>query len=134
MNTNPWNMFEKSTGNPNLKTPVLEVKAILENGLKRPESRTHVGILYFYIHLMEMSSTPEAARYLQTNYAALPQMLTMRITCRVILTFSSETTAALLIQTSRLRKRMTDTMPRREDATSIFFIAYTTTTLSFMPL
>lgn len=54
-------MFEKSTGNPNLKTPVLEVKAILENGLKRPESRTHVGILHLYIHLMEMSSTPEAA-------------------------------------------------------------------------
>ncbi|KAF7864053.1 hypothetical protein EAF04_007018 [Stromatinia cepivora] len=61
MNTSPWNMYEKSTGKPNLKTPVLEVKAILENGLKRPESRTHVGILHLYIHLMEMSSTPEAA-------------------------------------------------------------------------
>lgn len=61
MNTNPWSMFEKSTGKPNLKTPVLDVKAILENGLKRPESRTHVGILHMYIHLMEMSSTPESA-------------------------------------------------------------------------
>ncbi|KAH6974786.1 hypothetical protein EDB80DRAFT_830647 [Ilyonectria destructans] len=61
MNTNPWNLFEKSTGQPILSTPVLEIKDILERGLKHPDSRYHPGILHMYIHLMEMSTTPEAA-------------------------------------------------------------------------
>ncbi|KAL7619825.1 hypothetical protein AAE478_010370 [Parahypoxylon ruwenzoriense] len=61
MNTNPWNLYDKRTGKPDLSTPVLEVKKILEDGLDHPESRRHVGILHLYIHLMEMSSNPEAA-------------------------------------------------------------------------
>ncbi|ENH73482.1 hypothetical protein FOC1_g10008974 [Fusarium oxysporum f. sp. cubense race 1] len=61
MMTYPRNLYMKNTGKPNLETPVLEVKAILEKGLEDPNSRRHVGLLHFYIHLMEMSSTPEAA-------------------------------------------------------------------------
>ncbi|GKT95768.1 TPR domain-containing protein [Colletotrichum tofieldiae] len=61
MNTDPWNLFEKNSGQPNLSTPVLEIKDILERGLKTPDSRCHPGILHMYIHLMEMSKTPEAA-------------------------------------------------------------------------
>lgn len=61
MNTKPWNLFEKKTRKPNPKTPVLEIKDILERALKRPEARRHPGILHMYIHLMEMSETPEAA-------------------------------------------------------------------------
>ncbi|KAK7426283.1 hypothetical protein QQZ08_007183 [Neonectria magnoliae] len=60
MNTAPWNLFERTTRKPNLKTPVLEVKDILERALKLPGCR-HPGILHLYIHLMEMSDTPEAA-------------------------------------------------------------------------
>ncbi|KPM39917.1 hypothetical protein AK830_g6670 [Neonectria ditissima] len=59
MNTAPWNLFERTTRKPNLKTPVLEIKDILERPLKS-ECR-HPGIMHLYIHLMEMSDTPEAA-------------------------------------------------------------------------
>lgn len=61
MNTKPWNLFDKKTRKPNLATPVLEARDMLEHGLERPESARHPGILHMYIHLMEMSETPEAA-------------------------------------------------------------------------
>lgn len=60
MNTNPWNLF-KETGEPDTSTPVLEIKNILETALTDSQSRSHPGILHFYIHLIEMSSTPENA-------------------------------------------------------------------------
>lgn len=60
MNLAPWGLYE-TTGRPILSTPVLEVKALLEQGLKNPASKRHPGILHLYIHLMEMSDTPEAA-------------------------------------------------------------------------
>ncbi|KZL87247.1 tpr domain protein [Colletotrichum incanum] len=61
MNTNPRNLFNKRSGQPILSTPVLEIKNILERSLRYPNSRNHPGILHMYIHLMEMSTTPEAA-------------------------------------------------------------------------
>ncbi|EXL40812.1 hypothetical protein FOCG_16756 [Fusarium oxysporum f. sp. radicis-lycopersici 26381] len=61
MMTNPWHLYRQNTGKPDSDTPVLDVKAILERGLENPAARGHVGILHLYIHLMEMSSTPEAA-------------------------------------------------------------------------
>lgn len=61
MNTNPWGMYEESTGKPILSTPVLEVKKVLEDGLAFPMAKEHPGILHMYIHLMEMSATPEVA-------------------------------------------------------------------------
>lgn len=61
MNINPWGLFETNTGRPILSTPVLEVKDVLERGLRNPMSKKHPGILHMYIHLMEMSTTPEAA-------------------------------------------------------------------------
>jgi hypothetical protein len=35
---------------------------VLEAAMAAPGGRTHPGLLHFYIHLMEMSPTPEAAR------------------------------------------------------------------------
>ncbi|KAH7122905.1 hypothetical protein EDB81DRAFT_665106 [Dactylonectria macrodidyma] len=67
MNTHPWNLFERATRRPNLATPVLEIKDMLERALKLPDSRHHPGILHMYIHLMEMSDTPEVA-LMPANY------------------------------------------------------------------
>lgn len=53
--------FDIHTGEPILSSPVFEVKAVLENGLKRPDVNTHTGIPHLYIHLMERSNTPEIA-------------------------------------------------------------------------
>lgn len=60
MNTSPWGLFELG-GKPILSTPVLEVKEVLERGLQHPMARKHPGLLHLYIHLMEMSATPEDA-------------------------------------------------------------------------
>lgn len=61
MNISPWGLYEASTGQPILSTPVLEVKEVLERGLQHPRAKFHPGLLHMYIHLMEMSTTPEAA-------------------------------------------------------------------------
>ncbi|RYP57592.1 hypothetical protein DL769_009395 [Monosporascus sp. CRB-8-3] len=61
MNTAPWNLYESQTGKPNLATPVLEIHEILEGGLQLPGAQAHPGILHMYIHLVEMSESPERA-------------------------------------------------------------------------
>lgn len=61
MNTAPWKLFQSQTGKPNLSTPVLEITDILEDGLKLPGAEIHSGILHMYIHLVEMSESPERA-------------------------------------------------------------------------
>ncbi|KAK4034945.1 hypothetical protein C8A01DRAFT_38578 [Parachaetomium inaequale] len=69
MNTAPWKLYHAQTGEPRLETPVLEIHGILERGLALPEARHHPGVLHMYIHLVEMSKTPEkgvkAADYLR---------------------------------------------------------------------
>ncbi|RSL52432.1 hypothetical protein CEP54_010905 [Fusarium duplospermum] len=59
MNTAPWKLYEAMSGKPNLDTPVLEVHDVLERGLELPGAKKHPGILHMYIHLVEMSNTPE---------------------------------------------------------------------------
>lgn len=61
MNTTPWKLFEARTGKPILSSPVREVKGMLERGLGLPGAKRHPGLLHMYIHLMEMSRTPEIA-------------------------------------------------------------------------
>lgn len=61
MNTTPWGLYDALTGQPALNTPVQEVKEVLEHGLSLPKAQTHPGILHLYIHLMELSATPEVA-------------------------------------------------------------------------
>ncbi|KAF7537416.1 hypothetical protein G7054_g3785 [Neopestalotiopsis clavispora] len=61
MNWKPRQMFDKTSGEPIITSPVFEVKAVLETGLRDPNCTSHPGLPHMYIHLMEMSNTPEAA-------------------------------------------------------------------------
>lgn len=61
MMTAPRKMFDSQTGQPIAGSPVLEVRAILEDSLKMPSCRYHPGIQHLYIHLMEMSDNPALA-------------------------------------------------------------------------
>jgi len=64
MNLTPWNMWNPVTGNVGEGAATLEAKEVLEKALAR-ESQSgkvkHPGLLHLYIHLMEMSQTPEVA-------------------------------------------------------------------------
>lgn len=57
MNFHPWKLWVLDTGEPAELT--LEIKSVLEASLVLAPN--HPGLNHFYIHLMEMSSTPEAA-------------------------------------------------------------------------
>lgn len=63
MNTANRKLYDSSTGLPNAATPVFEVKEVLERGLKMPGAKTHPGVGHYYIHLMEMSATPQDSLY-----------------------------------------------------------------------
>ncbi|KAF4541611.1 Tetratricopeptide repeat domain protein [Lasiodiplodia theobromae] len=60
MNRCAWNLWDLHTGQPTPHASTLEVKEVLERALDSGGQR-HPGILHMYIHLMEMSPTPEAA-------------------------------------------------------------------------
>jgi tetratricopeptide (TPR) repeat protein len=61
MNVTPWQMWDLPTGEPADGAHTLECREVLERALATPEARVHPGVLHMYIHLMEMSPTPEAA-------------------------------------------------------------------------
>lgn len=61
MNMTPWKMWDIHTGRPNPKARTMEAKAVLENVFKQQKGLEHPGALHLYIHLMEMSPTPEIA-------------------------------------------------------------------------
>ncbi|KAH7068825.1 hypothetical protein BKA63DRAFT_422713 [Paraphoma chrysanthemicola] len=61
MNLSAWDLWDLKTGEPTPGSRSLEAKAILEKALKQDGVIQHPGILHLYIHLMEMSKTPEAA-------------------------------------------------------------------------
>ena len=61
MNRTPWNMWDLPTGAPFPGADTLECKALLEAAMARPGGMDHPGILHLYVHLMEMSPTPELA-------------------------------------------------------------------------
>ena len=61
MNVTPWQMWDLATGQPAAGAHTVECREVLERALMAPESRRHPGVLHMYIHLMEMSPTPEAA-------------------------------------------------------------------------
>jgi tetratricopeptide (TPR) repeat protein len=54
-------MWDLPTGRPAEGAHTVECREVLERALARPEARRHPGVLHMYIHLMEMSPTPEAA-------------------------------------------------------------------------
>lgn len=61
MNLTPWQLWNLRTGEPAEGARTLEAKTVLDRALTTEAGRRHPGILHLYIHLMEMSPTPEAA-------------------------------------------------------------------------
>jgi tetratricopeptide (TPR) repeat protein len=61
MNLTPWALWNLSTGVPAEGARTVEAKQVLDSALDRPGALAHPGLLHFYIHLMEMSPSPEQA-------------------------------------------------------------------------
>ncbi|KAK6953640.1 hypothetical protein Daesc_005945 [Daldinia eschscholtzii] len=61
MNLTPWQLWDLATGKPASGARTLEAKDILERSMAQDGGARHPGLLHLYIHLMEMSTTPEAA-------------------------------------------------------------------------
>ncbi|MDQ0604254.1 tetratricopeptide (TPR) repeat protein [Streptomyces canus] len=61
MNLTPWQLWNIGTGEPAEGSRTLEAKAVFDRVLATDAGAHHPGVLHLYIHLMEMSPTPEAA-------------------------------------------------------------------------
>ena len=61
MNVTPWGLWDLKTGEPAPGAHTVEAKEVLDRALSNLDSDRHPGLLHMYIHLMEMSSTPESA-------------------------------------------------------------------------
>jgi tetratricopeptide (TPR) repeat protein len=61
MNLTPWALWDIKTGNPASDARTLEAKRVIEHGMSLEGGGRHPGLLHLYIHLMEMSNTPEIA-------------------------------------------------------------------------
>ena len=62
MNRTPWQLWDLKTGGPMEGASTLEALAALEKAFdEQPAAWDHPGLLHMYIHLMEMSPTPEKA-------------------------------------------------------------------------
>ncbi|MFF1296123.1 MULTISPECIES: hypothetical protein [unclassified Streptomyces] len=61
MNLTPWELWNIATGEPAEGSRTLEAQAVLDRVLATDAGARHPGVLHLYIHLMEMSPTPEAA-------------------------------------------------------------------------
>jgi tetratricopeptide (TPR) repeat protein len=62
MNRTPWALWDTRTGQPAAGASTKEAQAVLDRAFAtKPAAWDHPGLLHFYIHLMEMSPTPERA-------------------------------------------------------------------------
>uniref|UniRef100_A0AAU1ZQG2 Tetratricopeptide repeat protein n=1 Tax=Streptomyces sp. NBC_00093 TaxID=2975649 RepID=A0AAU1ZQG2_9ACTN len=61
MNLTPWQLWDVRTGEPAEGSRTLAAKAVLERAIDTDAGSRHPGLLHLYIHLMEMSATPETA-------------------------------------------------------------------------
>lgn len=61
MNLTPWRLWDIRTGSPAPGSRTTEARAVLERAVGTEEGARHPGLLHLYIHLMEMSPTPETA-------------------------------------------------------------------------
>lgn len=62
MNRTPWKLWDLKAGGPALGASTMEAQAALEQAfVSAPAAWDHPGLLHLYIHLMEMSPTPEKA-------------------------------------------------------------------------
>ncbi|HUO74763.1 MAG TPA: tetratricopeptide repeat protein [Solirubrobacteraceae bacterium] len=61
LNITAWALWDLSTGAPAVGARTSTARDVLESALAAPGGMAHPGLLHFYIHLMEMSPTPDAA-------------------------------------------------------------------------
>lgn len=62
LNLTPWKMWDLASGQPAQGAATQEARDLLERLLdSHPGAMTHPGLLHLYVHLMEMSPTPEKA-------------------------------------------------------------------------
>ncbi len=62
LNLTPWQMWDLKTGLPAEGAATLEAQDALEWAMANdPAAMSHPGLLHLYVHLMEMSPTPEKA-------------------------------------------------------------------------
>ncbi|MEM9604339.1 MAG: tetratricopeptide repeat protein [Pseudomonadota bacterium] len=61
LNQTPWRMWDIRHNTVADGADSLAAQAVLERALETPTGRDHPGILHLYVHLMEMSPTPEKA-------------------------------------------------------------------------
>ncbi len=61
LNQTPWKMWDIRNSTVAEGAGTAEAQRVLEKFVDTPEGRVHPGILHLYIHLMEMSPTPEKA-------------------------------------------------------------------------
>ncbi|MFI7413716.1 tetratricopeptide repeat protein [Streptomyces sp. NPDC049627] len=61
MNLTPWQLWDLTSGEPAEGARTMEAKAVLDRALATDAGHDHPGVVHLYIHLMEMSPTPEAA-------------------------------------------------------------------------
>jgi tetratricopeptide (TPR) repeat protein len=62
MNRTPWKMWDQATGDFAEGAGTKEAQDVLEQMFdQQEEARAHPGLLHLYVHLMEMSPTPEKA-------------------------------------------------------------------------
>ena len=62
LNLTPWKMWDLKTGKPADGAATLEAQQVLEQAMAQlPGAMEHPGLLHLYVHLMEMSPTPEKA-------------------------------------------------------------------------
>lgn len=61
MNLTPWQLWDIRSGRPAPDARTTEAKAVLERAMATRSGAHHPGLLHCYLHLMEMSPTPEAA-------------------------------------------------------------------------
>ncbi|MBC8038791.1 MAG: tetratricopeptide repeat protein [Rhizobiales bacterium] len=61
LNQTPWKMWDIWTNKVAEGAGTVQAQKVLEKFLNTPEGRVHPGILHLYVHLMEMSPTPEKA-------------------------------------------------------------------------
>jgi len=61
MTRTPWQLWDLTSGKPADGADTEEARRVLERALGLPGAWDHPGLLHYYIHLMEMSPTPELA-------------------------------------------------------------------------
>jgi tetratricopeptide (TPR) repeat protein len=62
LNLTPWKMWDLKSGSPAKGAATLEAQQVLEAAMETaPGAMSHPGLLHIYVHLMEMSPSPEKA-------------------------------------------------------------------------